>query len=91
MAKAKEKTTAPEATETKKEATPITVTIHINVNGRVIARTITVKSEKEIDEKVQKITRNVKFFGSILVRVLLDGKSAEEVIFKRIEKVLSKN
>lgn len=88
MAKAKEKTTTPEV---EKEATPITVTIHINVNGRIVARTITVKSEKEIDEKVKKITRNVKFFGSVLVRVLLDGKSAEEVIFKRIEKVLNKN
>lgn len=87
MAKAKNIETV---VETEKESTPITVTIHINVNGRIVARTITVKSDKEIDQKVRKITRNIKFFGGILVRVLLNGQSAEDVIFKRIEKVLNK-
>ena len=37
MAKAKNIETV---VETEKESTPITVTIHINVNGRIVARTI---------------------------------------------------
>lgn len=67
------------------------VTIHVNVNGRVITKSITIKTDGEIEEKVRRITRNVKFFGGILVRVLMNGKSADEIIFKRIEKILNKN
>jgi hypothetical protein len=74
------------------EAVPETenvVTIHVIMNGKTIVKTFTVKSEDEIEEKIKRIQRSVKFWGSILVRILVNGKANQKLI-DRINKILGK-
>jgi uncharacterized protein YlzI (FlbEa/FlbD family) len=93
MAKKKDspETTA-ETTTPVIEAVPETenvVTIHVIMNGKTIVKTFTVKSEDEIEEKIKRIQRSVKFWGSILVRILVNGKANQKLI-DRINKILGK-
>jgi hypothetical protein len=95
MAKKKD---SPETTTETENTTPIVdvtpetenvVTIHVIMNGKTIVKTFTVKSEDEIEEKIKRIQRSVKFWGSILVRVLVNGKANQKLI-DRINKILGK-
>lgn len=75
------------------EATPETenvVTIHVVMNGKTIVKSFTIKSEDEIEEKIKRIQRSVKFWGSVLVRILVNGQKANQKLIDRIEKVLGK-
>jgi len=95
MAKKKdlpETTTETENTTPIVDVTPETenvVTIHVIMNGKTIVKTFTIKSEDEIEEKIKRIQRSVKFWGSILVRILVNGKANEKLI-DRINKILGK-
>lgn len=95
---AKKKELPAETTPETENATPIVevtpesenvVTIHVVMNGRTIVKTFTIKSEDEIEEKIKRIQRSVKFWGSILVRILVNGK-ANQKLTDRIEKILGK-
>jgi hypothetical protein len=95
MAKKKD---SPETTTETENTTPIVavtpetenvVTIHVIMNGKTIVKTFTVKSEDEIEEKIKRIQRSVKFWGSILVRILVNGKANQKLI-DRINKILGK-
>ena len=93
MAKKKDSPeTTTETTTPVIEAVPETenvVTIHVVMNGKTIVKTFTVKSEDEIEEKIKRIQRSVKFWGSILVRILVNGKANQKLI-DRINKILGK-
>jgi hypothetical protein len=95
MAKKKD---LPETTPETENITPIVdvtpetenvVTIHVIMNGKTIVKTFTIKSEDEIEEKIKRIQRSVKFWGSILVRILVNGKANQKLI-DRINKILGK-
>jgi hypothetical protein len=65
------------------------VTIHVVMNGRTIVKTFTIKSEDEIEEKIRRIQRSVKFWGSILAKILVNGNANEKLV-KKINKIIGK-
>ena len=87
----------PTTTETENitpivDSTPETekvVTIHVVMNGRTIVKTFTIKSEDEIEEKIRRIQRSVKFWGSILAKILVNGNANEKLV-KKINKIIGK-
>ena len=85
-------TTETENTTPIVDSTPETenvVTIHVVMNGRTIVKTFTIKSEDEIEEKIRRIQRSVKFWGSILAKILVNGNANEKLV-KKINKIIGK-
>jgi hypothetical protein len=85
-------TTETENTTPIVDATPETenvVTIHVVMNGRTIVKTFTIKSEDEIEEKIRRIQRSVKFWGSILAKILVNGNANEKLV-RKINKIIGK-
>lgn len=66
------------------------VQISVVKGGKTFLHTFEIDSDDEIESKLNKVRRRVKFWGGFLVRVLVNGSKANEKMVEAIEKVLSK-
>ena len=71
-------------------AEELSVIVEVNVGGKTVRHTFSGKSEAEIEDKVKRLKRSAKWFGSTLVRILLSSGKANEKLIAKIEKVMSK-
>lgn len=71
-------------------AEELSVIVEVNVGGKTVRHTFKGKSEAEIEDKVKRLKRSAKWFGSTLVRILLSSGKANENLIAKIEKVMSK-
>lgn len=66
------------------------ITITVNKNGKDYVYRFTVQSDEEIEKKLRKIQRRVKWWGGVLIRVLINRGKADAKLTKAIERIITK-
>lgn len=66
------------------------ITITVNKNGKDYVYRFTVQSDEEIERKLRKIQRRVKWWGGVLIRVLINRGKADAKLTKAIERIITK-
>jgi len=66
------------------------VTITINKGDKEYKYRIHVQSDAELDAKLRKIKRRVKWWGGLVVRVLINRGKADSKLVRVIQKIIEK-
>ena len=66
------------------------VTITINKGDKEYKYRIHVQSDAELDAKLRKIKRRVKWWGGLVVRVLINRGNADSKLVRVIQKIIEK-
>jgi len=66
------------------------VTITVKKGDKEYVYRIHVQSDKELDEKLRKIKRKVKWWGGLVVRVLVNRGKADSKLVRVIQKIIEK-
>jgi len=66
------------------------ITITVNKGDKEFVYRFHVQSDDEIDAKLRKIKRRVKWWGGLIVRVLINRGKADSKLVKAIQKIIEK-